>query len=101
MLDVHHITEVYLGGNDHIDNLITACTVCHKLIHLYGRGELHIRPAEEFTEQEAKKFKRIVKLGNVIRKQMERRGMKVAELKKVDAAETIGRTRPGTGQVAG
>ena len=101
VLDVHHITEVYLGGNDHIDNLITACTVCHKLIHLYGRGELHIRPAEEFTEQEAKKFKRIVKLGNVIRKQMERRGMKVAELKKVDAAETIGRTKPGTGQVAG
>lgn len=29
------------------------------------------------------------------------KGMKKDELKKVDKADTIGRTKPGTGQVAG
>lgn len=101
VLDIHHITEVYLGGDDRMDNLITACTVCHKLVHLYGRGELHIRPMSEMSEAEAKRFKRVVKLGNVIRKQMAMRGMKTEQLKKMDNAETIGRTKPGTGQVAG
>lgn len=101
VMDVHHITEVYLGGDDSIDNLITACTVCHKLVHLYGRGELHIRPESELSPEEAKKFKRVAKLGNVIRKQMAMRGMKKDDLKKFDNAQTIGRTKPGTGQVAG
>lgn len=96
VLDVHHIIEVYLGGNDHIDNLITACTVCHKLIHLYGRGELHIRPISELSEQEQNRFKKIVKLGTVIRKGMVAKGMKKEQLKKADKAETIGRTKPGT-----
>lgn len=100
-LDVHHIVEVYLGGDDDKDNLITTCTVCHKLIHLHGRGELYIRPYDEMTEEEANKFKRIVKLGNVIRKGLAKKGMTRQELKKVDKANTIGRTKPGTGQVAG
>lgn len=101
VLDVHHIVEVYLGGDDSKDNLITTCTVCHKLIHLHGRGELYIRPYEEMSEDEANKFKRIVKLGNVIRKGLVKKGMTKQELKKVDKANTIGRTKPGTGQVAG
>jgi predicted HNH restriction endonuclease len=101
VLDAHHKVEVYLGGNDDIDNLITVCTVCHKLIHLYGRGELHVRPESELTEAEAIKFKKIVKLGNKIREGLAMKGMKREELKKVDNADTIGRTKPGTGQVAG
>lgn len=102
VLDVHHIIEVYLGGSDDIDNLITACTVCHKLIHLYARGDLHIRPESEMSEEERVKFKRIVKLGDTIRKGMKKKGMKKEDLKKVDKAETIGRTKPGTErQVAG
>lgn len=100
-LDVHHIHEVYLGGTDDIDNLITACTVCHKLVHLYGRGELYMRPIEEMSEEEQEKFKRVIKLGTVIRKDMALKGMKVKDLKAVDNTETIGRTKPGTGQVAG
>lgn len=101
VLDEHHINEVYLGGKDELDNLITACTVCHKLVHKWGRGELHMRPLEDMKEAEMKKFKKIIFLGNKIRKGMELKGMKVAELKKVDKAETIGRTKPGTGQEAG
>ncbi|MEM4385432.1 MAG: ParB N-terminal domain-containing protein [Candidatus Anstonellales archaeon] len=100
VLDVHHIHMVYLGGTDDIDNLITLCTVCHKLVHLYGRGELYMRPLEDMTEQEREKFKRIIKLGNVIRKGLALRGIKKEQLKKIDKAETIGRTRPGKGQIA-
>lgn len=102
VLDVHHIVEVYLGGNDDIDNLITACTCCHKLVHLWGRGDLHVRPFEEMDEAEAKKFKRVIKLGNIIRKGMADRGMKREQLKKMDNAETIGRRLKGSSdQVAG
>lgn len=100
-LDVHHIHEVYLGGSDDIDNLITVDIISHKLIHLYARGELHIGNLETMSEEQKEKFKRIIKLGNVIREDMKARGMKIEELKKVDDADTIGRTKPGTGQVAG
>ena len=101
VLDVHHIQEVYLGGSDDINNLITACTVCHKLIHLHGRGELYMRPLDELSESEQRRFKRIIKLGNKIRMDMKMKGMKVDQLKKMDNTETIGRTKPGTGQTAG
>lgn len=101
VLDVHHKQEVYLGGDDSMENLITACTVCHKLVHLYGRGDLHIRPMEELNEADQAKFKRIVKLGNAIRKGIALKGIKRDELKKMDNADTIGRTKPGTPQVAG
>ena len=96
VFDVHHKVEVYLGGSDDIDNLITVCVCCHKLIHLWGRGELHVRPESELTEEDKIKFKKIVKLGNKIREGMAMKGMKREELKKVDNADTIGRTKPGT-----
>lgn len=101
IFDIHHIVEVYLGGSDDITNLVTLCTCCHKLVHLYARGELQIRPESELSTEEQAKFKKIVKLGKVIRKGMQMKGMKKEELKKVDKADTIGRTKPGTGQVAG
>lgn len=96
VFDIHHKVEVYLGGSDDINNLITVCTVCHRLIHSWGRGQLHIRPESELAAEEAIKFKKIVKLGNMIREGMALKGMKREELKKVDNAEKIGRTKPGT-----
>ena len=101
VLDIHHIQEVYLGGSDAIENLITACTVCHKLVHLHGRGQLNMRPIDQMYEVEQARFKRIVTLGNIIRKGMALRGMKLEQLKKLDNADTIGRTKPGSGQEAG
>lgn len=102
VLDIHHAVEVYLGGTDQVDNLITACTCCHKLIHLWGRGELQVRPFDQMDEAEATKFKRIIKLGNVIRQGMAAKGMKKEQLKKLDQADTIGRRLKGSSdQVAG
>lgn len=96
VFDVHHKVEVYLGGDDSIDNLITVCTVCHRLIHSYGRGELYIRPESELGEEEKIKFKKIVKLGNKIREGMALKGMKKERLKELDNIDKIGRTKPGT-----
>lgn len=102
VLDVHHVIEVFLGGNDDINNLMCACTVCHKLVHLWGRGELQVRPFEQMDEAEANKFKRIIKLGNVIRQGMAAKGMKKEQLKNLDRADTIGRRLKGSSdQVAG
>jgi len=101
VLDVHHIIEVFLGGDDREDNLITACTVCHKLVHLFARGELYIPDLSTLSTEEANKFKRIVKLGTIIRKGLIAKKINKKQLKKMDMADTIGRTKPGTPQVAG
>ena len=101
VLDIHHIQEVYLGGDDSMDNLITACTVCHKLIHMYGRGTLHIRPIDQFSESEQVRFKKIVKLGNKIRVDSKLKGIDPKKLKTLDNSDTIGRTKPGASQEAG
>ena len=100
-LDVHHIKEVYLGGSDDIDNLITLCTVCHRLVHKYARGELYLRPKSEMDEKMQDRFAKITFLGDKIKQDMKAKGFSIDELKKYDNAETIGRTKPGTGQVAG
>lgn len=100
ILDVHHIKEVYLGGEDKKDNLITVCLCCHKQVHLYARGDLHIRKEAELNEYEKTKYKKIVELGTKIRRDLKIKGLNKSDLKKVDNAETIGRTKDGT-QIAG
>lgn len=91
VLDIHHITQVYHGGEDSIDNLIPVCLVCHKLIHKHGRGELYLPDKESLTDKEQERFKKIISYGNHIRKCCEKVGMKKEQLKKVDGADSIGR----------
>jgi len=33
---IHHLIPVFMGGSDHIDNLITVCYFCHKKLHRSG-----------------------------------------------------------------
>lgn len=100
VLDIHHIQEVYLGGSDDIDNLITLCTVCHKLVHQYAQGGLNIRPEAEMPDDEKSRFSTVVRLGTKIREDMKNKKMTVKRLKEVDNMSTIGRTKPGMGQLA-
>lgn len=100
LLDVHHIKEVYLGGDDADENLITCCLCCHKMIHLYGRGELHLPDFSTVTDADKVKFKKIIKLGGFIREGVAAKHLTKEKLKELDKAETIGRTKPGTGQQA-
>lgn len=93
--DFHHVVPVFLGGPDTVDNAICVCVKCHKLIHLYARGQLHLVNIDRMSEREKLKFKRIIKYGEIIRKGMIMKGMKLEEYKKRDNIRAIGRQMPG------
>lgn len=107
-LDYHHLTPVFLGGKDTPENGATLCVLCHRLVHLFSTGDLHI-PKEKTEEEvgqmtdeeriiyedEQRKFKRVVKLGDVIRKGMAQRGINREQYKKEHPNNQIGRRKPG------
>lgn len=115
VMDFHHIIPVFLNdglsadvAGDSMENGITLCILCHRMVHLYSTGELQI-PKEktendmsELTEDERviyrdeqMKFKRIVKLGTVIRRGMEKKGIKLEQFKKEHPVGNTGRHMPG------
>lgn len=143
ILDLHHIVEVYLGGEDSVANSITLCLNCHKQVHLYALGKLTIPKtltAEELdneaqkalldentkreaagaaaiTEQsliddfklryrmkyleEQDRYKRIVKLGNIIREGLRQKGMSKEQAAKDYPIDSIGRLKPGVKNIRG
>lgn len=107
-LDYHHILPVFLGGKDTPENGVALCVLCHRLVHLFSTGDLHLpkeKTEEEISEMEdeeriiyedeQKKFKRIVKLGDVIRKGMAQKGINREQFKKEHSNAQIGRRKPG------
>ena len=116
ILDYHHVMPCFLGGNDSVDNGIMLCVSCHRLVHLYSTGDLHINNAlmegnfgdlsdddkeryqnEEIFEDEKMRFKRIIKLGGVIRRGIAQKGMNREQYKKEHPNTGIGRRLPGKG----
>jgi len=114
ILDYHHILPVFLGGVDTPENGIMLCVACHRLVHLYSTDDLHIDTAllngsynnlttedkeryenEQIFEDEKKRFKRIIKLGSVIRKGIVAKGMNREQFKKEHSNNNIGRRKPG------
>jgi len=114
ILDFHHITPVFMGGADTVDNGVMLCVACHRLVHLYSTGDLHIDrallegdydsltedqksrfPNEEIFEDEKMRFKRILKFGGVIRKGIRDMGMNREQYKKEHPNTGIGRRKPG------
>ena len=113
-LDFHHVLPVFLGGDDSPENGVMLCVLCHRLVHLYSTGDLHI-PDElvhgdydtlpddkkvryenkEIFEDEKNKFKRIVILGSKIRKGIAAKGMNREQYKKEHSNNGIGRRKPG------
>lgn len=108
VMDFHHVLPVYLGGDDTPENGITLCVKCHRFVHLWSTGDLHL-PKEkteaelaELTEEdlfkykaEQAKFKKIVYIGDKIRKGMAQRGMNREQYKKEHSNNGIGRRKPG------
>lgn len=114
ILDFHHILPVFLGGADSIENGVMLCVACHRLVHLYSTDDLNIDeallkseyddldeasksryPNAEIFEDEKLKFKRVIKLGGVIRKGIVARGMNKEQYKKEHSNAGIGRRKPG------
>ena len=112
ILDYHHIVPVFLGGADTPDNGITLCVACHRLVHLWGTGDLYL-PKEktsvelsEMTDEdksryklELARFKRIVKIGDSIRNGIAKMGMNRQQYKKEHSNAGIGRRKPGVNGV--
>jgi len=115
VMDAHHIIPVFLGGKDtsesgvtNIDNIVTLCIICHKMVHEFSTGDLHLpreRKAEEVEEmsveereqykKEQTRFKKVVYFGDLIRKAMAQRGINRKEFKKQHPSDAIGRRKPG------
>ena len=114
ILDYHHILPVFLGGADTTENGIMLCVACHRLVHLYSTDDLPLDKAllegsysdlteeqkarfenEEIFEDEKRRFKRIIKLGSVIRKGIVAKGLNKEQYKKEHSNTGIGRRKPG------
>lgn len=93
ILDVHHIIPLEFGGDATVENSVTLCVACHRLIHLYSTRELYIDKAfyssyDKLTDRQKKqyqskmifddekrRFERIIVLGSIIRKSIVTKGM--------------------------
>jgi 5-methylcytosine-specific restriction protein A len=112
-LDAHHIVPVYLGGEDSVDNTAILCITCHRMVHLYGTGDLHLDatlqkkfselteaekldyPNEQIFLDERVKMRNIAKLGNLIREGAKAQKIKRDELKQAHPVGNLGRRMPG------
>ena len=99
VLDVHHILPVFLNkqqkgiSKDNMDNLVTVCTVCHKLIHLDAQDKVHFDINDDTSELEKAKIKRIKMLSNVIKDGVKANGYTINDLKGLDKdIDKIGRS---------
>lgn len=112
ILDYHHIVPVFLGGADIPDNGITLCVACHRLVHLWGTGDLYLpkeKTSVELSEMseddksryklELARFKRIVKIGDSIRNGIAKMGINRQQYKKEHSNAGIGRRKPGVNGV--
>ena len=111
VLDFHHIVPVFLGGKDSKDNAVMLCLTCHRMVHLYQTRDLYLPEAKKqdeidqmteaekaVYEAERNRYKRIIKLGTVIREGMHQKGINLKQYKKDHPIGNIGRNKPGKGQ---
>lgn len=70
LLECHHITAVYTGGNDSKENFVTACTRCHSLIHILAgfNGKIGMTPEEfdKLPEQDQTMFRNAVRYAKAL-----------------------------------
>lgn len=102
ILDCHHIYGVYASGaKDDPDECTTVCLVCHQMIHDWSFDKLKIVNIGDMTEEYQKRMKKVIKLGNVIRDAMIKKGIKISDLKKNKEDRVQVRRKPGTEQTEG
>jgi hypothetical protein len=113
VLDYHHRVPVELGGDDDVSNGITLCLCCHNMVHNFANGGLVVEPEKTreviekmeetdrvLYELNVKKMKRIVKLGDLIRRGRALKGISKEQAKKNSPATKIGRRFGGSEQTS-
>lgn len=106
-LDYHHIMPVALGGDDSVSNGVTLCVLCHRFVHLFGNGQLTVpmgKTDEDLTvlsaeeraiyDDDQRKFKRIVKLGQLIRDGYAKQGIDRKKAREMFPVDGVGRHKP-------
>jgi 5-methylcytosine-specific restriction protein A len=109
-LDFHHVIPVALGGEDSVSNGITLCVLCHRLVHLFGNGQLALpasKAEDELTlltaeeraiyDDDQLRFKRVVRLGQFIRDGCAKRGIDRKKARELYPADSVGRKKPSEG----
>lgn len=79
IFEKHHILPVYFGGKDELDNLILLCPTCHKLVHRYSVG------AAIIDAKDKPLLENVVKLGDVIRAEIEKSDKPLEYFRKIFA----------------
>ena len=106
-LDYHHVLPVSLGGEDSVANGVTLCVLCHRLVHLFGNGQL-VLPASKTEEELAVlsaedraiyeddqlRFKRVVRLGQVIRDGYVQQKIDRKQAREQFPTDSVGRYKP-------
>ena len=106
-LDYHHQLPVALGGEDTVANGVTVCVLCHRLIHLFGNGQL-VLPATKTEEELAalsaeersiyeddqNRFKRVVRLGMLIREAYGKQKIDKKKAREQFPTDSVGRYKP-------
>jgi 5-methylcytosine-specific restriction protein A len=106
-LDYHHTRPVALGGEDSVSNGVTLCILCHRLVHLFGNGQLQLPKSltdaelAALTEDERAihrsgelKFKRVVIFGQIIRDLYVQRGIDRKAAREQFPVGNVGRKKP-------
>lgn len=100
IFSVHHMVPVQYGGSDSTDNLILLCQNCHKMAHDYEVGRIALT---EQTYNQHDFIKKVVAIGNIMRKTRQKGILKLREedpamAKRMDkGAITIGRALQKSG----
>lgn len=100
IMDYHHVLPVFLGGSDTVDNGITLCLTCHNLVHQWSMGKLNLVDIKSMDEQTQERFKKIIRLGNIIREGMAKKKINIEQARKQSNLQNVGRRMPGTEQGA-
>lgn len=98
IIDIHHILGVQQGQDDNPDNCCSLCITDHMAVESWAYGKLPITGIDNMTEEEQKRMKRIIKLGNVKRNYMVKLGMKREQIKEAGKEGTKLRRMPGASQ---
>lgn len=106
-LDYHHQLPVALGGEDSVSNGVTLCVLCHRLVHLFGNGQLVLpktKTEEELValseeerriyEDDQNRFKRVVRLGMIVREAYGQQRINRKKAREQFPTDGVGRYKP-------